>query len=57
MRIGHRDALARRRRSVGRSSLRRLPEQIHAMTGRRIGHAAGPLALISAINKLQSQMS
>lgn len=29
----------------------------YAMTGWRIGYASGPLALISAINKLQSQMS
>ncbi len=29
----------------------------YAMTGWRIGYAAGPLALIAAINKLQSQMS
>lgn len=29
----------------------------YAMTGWRIGYAAGPAALISAINKLQSQMS
>jgi aspartate aminotransferase len=29
----------------------------YAMTGWRIGYAAGPVALIAAINKLQSQMS
>jgi aspartate aminotransferase len=29
----------------------------HAMTGWRIGYAVGPLPLIAAINKLQSQMS
>lgn len=29
----------------------------YAMTGWRIGYAAGPAALVSAINKLQSQMS
>ncbi|MFN4155748.1 MAG: aspartate transaminase [Paracoccaceae bacterium] len=29
----------------------------YAMTGWRIGYASGPLALINAINKLQSQMS
>jgi aspartate aminotransferase len=29
----------------------------YAMTGWRIGYAAGPAALIAAINKLQSQMS
>ncbi len=29
----------------------------HAMTGWRIGYAAGPLPLVGAINKLQSQMS
>jgi len=29
----------------------------HAMTGWRIGYAAGPAPLIAAINKLQSQMS
>src|SRR5260370_38384675 len=29
----------------------------YAMTGWRIGYAAGPAGLIAAINKLQSQMS
>ncbi|MGO6684052.1 aminotransferase class I/II-fold pyridoxal phosphate-dependent enzyme, partial [Rhizobium leguminosarum] len=29
----------------------------YAMTGWRIGYAAGPASLIAAINKLQSQMS